>query len=103
VAVVGGEVRDPQRSLYALPEPPHWRKNQVGEVRDGRLSINTAESDETLRRRGYRGYQWETWSSTDVTITFISDLDGVVACAYTGPGQTPYWITWLRAQWRRWF
>jgi hypothetical protein len=53
-------------------------------------------SDDERRRRGFREYRREEWTSAEVDVVVISDTEGRVVCKYSGPGQPTDWFARLR-------
>lgn len=75
-----------------LGGPPQFQKRQLGRV-DGpdKYVINFGNEQEKLRNRGFRDYEWQQWHSGEITIAVVSDLDGIVVCRYSSPGQSRNW------------
>ena len=48
---------------------------------------NRDQSDEERRRRGFRDYRRQQWTSLEIEIVAIIDADGRVVCRYSGAGQ----------------
>jgi hypothetical protein len=93
-----------QAELRHLLGPPDNRVVETGLVNGpGHYSTNSFLSEDEKRRMGFRTYQREQWSSREVSIVVISDLQGKAVCRYAGPGHKRDWISLLRAWLSRWF
>jgi hypothetical protein len=73
--------------VHDLLGPPEFQVVESGLV-DGPASYitNREQTDEERRRRGFRDYRREQWSSSEIEIVVISDLEGRVVCRYPGLG-----------------
>jgi hypothetical protein len=94
-----------QAEIHQLLGSPHYQVVEIGLVREPELyATNRWLSTEEKRRSGYRDYRREQWSSPELSISVIMDLQGEVVCRYTGPGHRWEWnwITFLRARLPRW-
>jgi hypothetical protein len=89
--------------LSQLLGTPEYQANESGLV-DGpeHYSTNHALSAEERRRSGIQEYRRQQWSSSELTIIAISDLQGRVVCRYAGEGRRRSWIALLRYRLTRW-
>jgi hypothetical protein len=73
-----------QAELHHLLGSPHYQVVEIGLVNGPKIyATNGWLSAEEKRRLGYREYRRQAWSSLELTIVAISDLQGWVVCRYT--------------------
>ena len=93
-----------QAELQQLLGMPEFDVLETGLVNDSEnYSTNNHLTKEEKRERGFREYQHQQWSSPEISIVVISDLQGRAVCRYAGPGHGRAWIAFLRYWLRRWF
>jgi hypothetical protein len=86
-----------QADLRDLLGQPEYDTVELGLVKGSETySLNFTESEEKRRERGFRNYRRQQWSSSEITIIAISDLEGSVVCRYAGGGQRRSWLDLLR-------
>lgn len=75
------------QELRGLLVSPDFQAIEFGRI-DGqeRYFTNSIQTQDERRRRGYREYKREQWSSRQLTIIAVSSLDGRVVARYTGSG-----------------
>ncbi len=87
-----------QEELRRLLGPPEFDKVEVGLVKDpNTYSITLSTPPEELRRQGHKDYRWQQWTSSEISIVVVSDMEGQVVCRYPGPGQEWDWREFLRS------
>jgi hypothetical protein len=87
-----------QAELYGLLGAPQYQTVESGLVEGPETyATNRDQSDEERRRRGFREYRRQQWTSSEVTIIVISEPQGRVVCRYSGDGQTRDWLAFLRS------
>jgi hypothetical protein len=83
-----------QDELYQLLGSPEYQVVELGIVRDpNTYGTNGWLGSEEKQRLGCQEYQREHWSSSEIFIAAISDIEGRVVCRYMGPGQKRDWLT----------
>jgi hypothetical protein len=92
-----------EAELRHLLGPPDFQLIESGLIDGPETYVtNRDQSDDERRRRGFRDYRREQWTSAEVEIVVISDMEGRVVCKYSGPGQRTGWFTRLRLWLSRW-
>jgi hypothetical protein len=87
-----------------LGGPASYQAKQLGLVRGpDAYTTNRSADPQTLRERGFRDYLFEQWSSPEVSIMVVSDMEGRVVCRYSGKGQTGVnWVWVVIERVKRW-
>jgi hypothetical protein len=97
------EVGMPQAEVCSLLGAPEYEVEELGLVYGPETyTVNFGQSDEERRRRGFRDYRRQQWTSPEISIIVISDSEGKVVCRYSGKGREPYWLALLRSWLSRW-
>jgi hypothetical protein len=93
-----------QAELHRVLGAPEYQTVEWGLVDGPETYItNRDQGEEERRRRGFREYRRQQWTSSEVTIIVIAEPHGQVVCRYSGEGQRRDWFAFLRSWWRRWF
>jgi hypothetical protein len=86
-----------QAELYQIFGRPEYDAQSFGMVSGpDTFSTNDHQSTEERLRRGFLVYRFQQWSSPELSIIAISDLQGRVVCRYTAPGHEKGWFTFLQ-------
>src|SRR5260370_38682790 len=88
-----------QAELLELLGPPEFDKLELGLVLDSdNYAVNHFYPEEHLRRQGYQEYRWQQWTSSEICIVVVSDLqEGQAVCRYSGEGRRQDWLSYLRS------
>ena len=87
-----------QAELRELLGTPEFDFVELGLVEESEGYVtNKNFNEEQLRQRGFRDYRHQQWTSTEITISVISDQEGEVVWRYRGQGQPGNWDAFLRS------
>jgi hypothetical protein len=93
-----------QADLYDLLGKPVYDDRELGLVQGPEsYTTNRLQSEEELRRRGFKDCRRQQWDSSELSIIVILDSEQRVVCRYMGGARRGYWLDSVRSWFSRLF